>query len=64
MAFTYTNRTGTTYTLHRTEATLKNGQRRVLHYFAREARSNAIDAVPTGYVVTEGPSGLPVLKKG
>ena len=64
MAYTFTNSRGTTYTLHRTEATLTNGQRRTLHYFAREAGSNAIDAVPTGYVVTEGPSGLPVLKKG
>ena len=64
MPLTYTNRSGITYTLHRTEAMLKNGQRRVLHYFAREAKPNAIDAVPKGYVVTEGPSGLPVLKKG
>jgi hypothetical protein len=64
MAFTFTNRKGITYTLHRTEATLQNGQRRTLYYFAREVKPNAIDAVPAGYVVTEGPSGLPVLKKG
>lgn len=64
MAFTFTNRKGTTFTLHRTEVAMKNGQQRVLHYFARDARPNAIDAVPSGYVVTEGPSGLPVLKKG
>ena len=43
---------------------MKNEQRRVLHYFAHDAKPNAIDAVPAGYVVTEGPSGLPVLKKG
>jgi hypothetical protein len=64
MAFTFTNSKGATYTLHRTKATLKNGQERVLHYFAREAGPNAIDAVPTGYVVVEAPSGMPVLKKG
>ena len=64
MAFTYTNRAGRTFTLHRSEVTMKNEQRRVLHYFAHDAKPNAIDAVPAGYVVTEGPSGLPVLKKG
>lgn len=63
MAFTFTNRTGTTFTLHRAEVTMKNGQMRVLHYFAREAKPNAIEAVPAGYVVTEAPSGMPVLKK-
>jgi hypothetical protein len=64
MAFTFTNSKGTTFTLHRTEVTMKNGQTRVLHYFAREAKSNAIGAVPAGYVVAEAPSGMPVLKKG
>ena len=63
MAFTYTNRAGSTFTLHRSEVTMKNGQRRVLHYFAREAKPNAIEAVPAGYVVSEAPSGMPVLKR-
>ena len=64
MAFTFTNRAGTTFTLHRSEVAMKNGQRRVFHYFAREAKPNAIEAIPAGYVVTEAPSGMPVLKKG
>lgn len=63
MAFTYTNRKGDIYTRHRTEAKLKSGQRPVLHFFSRDARQNAIDAVPDGYAVAEAPSGMPILKK-
>jgi hypothetical protein len=63
MPYTYTNRKGDTYTLHRHEATLKSNQTRVLHFFSRDVRPTAIDAVPDGYVVTEAPSGMPVLKK-
>jgi hypothetical protein len=63
MAFTFTNRAGTTYTLHRTEVATRGGQKRVLHYFAREAKPGAIDQVPAGYVAVEAPSGMPVLKK-
>lgn len=64
MAYTFTNSKGTTFTLHRTTAVMKNGQQRVLHYFGRDAGPNAIDTVPAGYVVVEAPTGLPVLKKG
>lgn len=64
MAFTFTNTKGVTYTLHRIESKQKSGQTRVLHFFSRDARPNAIDAVPAGYVVSEAPSGMPVLKKG
>jgi hypothetical protein len=63
MPFTYTNRKGDTYTLHRQEATLQNGQTRTLHFFSRDVRPNAIDAVPLGYTVTEASTGMPVLKK-
>jgi hypothetical protein len=63
MALTYTNSKGDTYTLHRTEAKLKSGQTRVLHFFSRDVRSTAIDAVPAGYKVVEAPTGLPLLKK-
>lgn len=63
MPFTYKNKRGDTYVVHRTEAKLKNGQTRVLHFFSRDVRANAIDAVPDGYVVSEAPSGMPVLKK-
>lgn len=63
MPFTYTNRKGDVYTLHRTEAKLGSGQTRVLHFFSRDVRATAIDAVPDGYAVTEAPTGLPILKK-
>jgi hypothetical protein len=64
MAYTFTNSKGSTFTLHRTSVTTKNGQERILHYFAREVGPKAIDAVPAGYVVVEARSGMPVLKKG
>lgn len=63
MPYTHTNRKGDVYTLHRTEATLKNGQHRVLHFFSRDVRPTAVDALPDGYVVAEVPTGMPILKK-
>ena len=63
MAYTFTNSKGTTYTLHRVEAATRGGQTRTLHFFAREAREGAIQAIPAGYTVVEAPSGMPVLKK-
>lgn len=63
MPFTYSNRKGDLYTLHRTEATLKNGQTRILYFFSRDVRQTAIDAVPDGYKVSEAASGLPILKR-
>jgi hypothetical protein len=64
MAFTFTNSRGVTYTLHRLEAKQTNGQSRILHFFSRDVKPGAIDAIPAGYVVSEAPSGMPVLKKG
>lgn len=63
MAFQYTNKKGDVYTLHRTVAQLKSGQARTLHYFRRDVREGALDAIPDGYVVSEAPTGMPVLKK-
>jgi hypothetical protein len=63
MPYTYTNAKGQAYTLHRTEAKLPNGQTRVLHYFSREVKAGAVEAVPEGYRVTEAATGLPLLKK-
>jgi hypothetical protein len=63
MAFTYTNRKGDTYTLHRRETSAANGKSRVLHYFSRDARPEAINQLPEGYEVTEAPSGMPVLRR-
>ena len=62
MAYSYTNSKGRTYYLHSQETTLKNGGQQTIYYFAKEARPNAIDAVPAGYKVSESRNGLPVLK--
>lgn len=63
MAYTYTNSRGTTYVLHSRETTLKNGLQRTLYFFAKDERSDSMDAVPAGYEVMETKNGLPVLKK-
>jgi hypothetical protein len=63
MAYTYTNRKGDTYTLHRRETLAANGRPRTLHFFSRDVRPGAVDDVPSGYEVTEAPSGMPVLRR-
>ena len=64
MAYSYENSKGKSYILHSKETTLKNGKKQRIYYFAKDARENALDAVPEGYVVSESKNGLPVLKKG
>ena len=63
MAFAFQNSRGKTYFLHSKEVTLKNGLTRSVHFFAKEERAGAVDAVPSGYQVSETRNGLPVLKK-
>jgi hypothetical protein len=63
MAFVHTNSKGQAYVLHRRTAEQANGQKRVLHYFSREAGPDAIDALPAGYLVVEAKTGLPLLKR-
>ncbi len=65
MGYAYTNSKGTTYYLHTKQVELKGGDERPFYYFAKESRvGEAVDAVPTGYTVSEtSRSGLPVLKK-
>lgn len=62
MAYAHTNSKGVTYYLHSKETALKSGSTRMLYYFAKEAKDNALDAVPEGYQVSETKNGLPVLK--
>jgi YHS domain-containing protein len=64
MAYAHTNSKGRTYYLHSQDTTLKNGGTQRIYYFGKEAKENAIDAVPEGYIVSESRNGLPVLKKG
>jgi hypothetical protein len=65
MAYSYQNRKGRTYYLNTQLVKLQNGRDQQIYFFAREPREGkGLDAVPTGYEVSEGAgSGLPVLKK-
>ncbi|HXI18899.1 MAG TPA: hypothetical protein VNM48_21245 [Chloroflexota bacterium] len=65
MPYSYKNSKGQTYILHGKEVTLQGGRKQKIHYFAREAKPEALDAVPAGYNVIENPrTGLPFLKRG
>ena len=65
MPFTHTNKKGQTYVLHGKDVTLQNGRKQRIHYFAREAKPDALDAMPAGYRIEENErTGLPFLKKG
>lgn len=64
MAYSYTNKKGVKYYLHKKDVTLRGGRRQTIYYFARDVRAGAIDAVPAGYKVIETErTGMPVLKK-
>lgn len=64
MAYSYKNKKGVTYYLHKKDVTLRGGRKQTIYYFAREVRAGAIDAVPAGYKVIETErTGMPVLKK-
>lgn len=64
MAYSYTNKKGDTYYLHKKDVTLRGGRKQTIYFFAREVRGGAIDAVPGGYKVIETQrTGMPVLKK-
>lgn len=64
MAYSYKNKKGDTYYLHYKDVTLRGGRQQRIYFFARDVRSNALDAVPAGYKVVETErTGMPVLKK-
>jgi hypothetical protein len=63
MAFSYTNSKGRTYFLHSKDTTLRNGTQQTLYFFAKEVKDGSLDAVPSGYLVSESKNGLPVLKR-
>lgn len=65
MAFSVqSKKSGKTYFLHARLQKLKGGQEVTLYYFAGAASEGAIDALPTGYIVSENErTGLPLLKK-
>lgn len=64
MAYSYTNKKGDTYYLHKKDVTLRGGRQQTIYFFAREVRSGSMDALPSGYKVIETErTGMPVLKK-
>ena len=64
MAYSHTNSKGRTYYLHGKDVILKGGRKQTIYYFAKDARPNALDAVPDGYMIIESSrTGLPILKK-
>jgi hypothetical protein len=63
MAYSHMNSKGVTYYLHSRKTILRNGREQTLYFFAKTIKEGALDAVPSGYVVSETKNGLPVLKK-
>ncbi len=65
MAYSYTNKLGVTYYLHRTIVTFRrNLIQKTVYYFASRPGEKAIEALPDGYVVKEcSYNWLPVLKR-
>lgn len=65
MAFSVkSNKSGKTYFLHSKEVTLKGNRKQTIYYFAGQAGSNALNAMPAGYEVMENKrTGLPMLRK-
>lgn len=61
--FAYTNQKGATYFLHSQTTQLRSGRQQTIYFFAKEAKPNALTAVPAGYQVAESKSGLPILRK-
>ncbi len=52
------------YYLHSKEVKLAGNRKQMIYYFAGEAKSNALDALPDGYEVMENArTGLPMLRK-
>ena len=64
MAYSHTNSKGVTYYLHGRKTLLKSGKEQTIYFFAKEVKDGSLDAVPSGYMVSETKNGLPVLKKG
>lgn len=56
-------KTGTDYYLHARETDSRGGKR-LLYFFSKEIKEGALDALPSGFVVTESEkTGLPLLKR-
>lgn len=65
MAFSVkSKKTGETYYLHSRKVTLRGGLQQTIHFFARDIREGALDAIPAGFMVMENArTGLPMLAR-
>lgn len=65
MAFSIkSKKSGKLYHLHSKEVKLAGDRKQKIFYFAGEAGSNSLDALPVGYEVIENErTGLPMLRK-
>lgn len=64
VAYEHTNRKGAKYFLHSKEITLRNQRVQTIYFFAKTVKNPfGLSRVPAGWMVSEQPNGLPVLKK-
>lgn len=65
MAYTHTNKKGTTYYLNSQGVTLRgSGKKQTIYYFTREVRKTSMDKLPDDFKVVENQkTGLPTLKR-
>lgn len=65
MAYSYKNKKGQNYILHRQEVKLKgSGKLQTIYFFSKNTREGALDDLPDGFEVVENSkTGLPVLRK-
>lgn len=65
MAFSVkSKKSGKTYYLHTKDVELKSGRKQRIYYFAGEAGTGTLDAIPEGYEIGENKiTGLPYLQK-
>lgn len=65
MAFSIkSKKSGKMYYLHSKEVELAGGRKQKIYYFAGEAGSNSLNALPAGYETMENErTGLPMLRK-
>ena len=64
MAYSQKNSKGQTYYLHGKMVELRGGRKQKIHWFGKEAKENAMDAIPEGYETMENDrTGLIMLRK-
>lgn len=65
MAYTYTNKKGTKYYLHKRNVVLRgSGKNQTIYFFSQHEGKGSIDELPAGFEVMEiERTGLPLLRK-